>query len=124
MEIQTLYQKAIQFATTKLLVQRQLVPGTELPYVVHLSNVAMEILVAGSQTEKFDLGFAMQVALLHDTLEDTATTFEELVFRFGSAIAEAVAAFSKNGGLPNAQQMVDSLARIEKINLEAFVKKL
>jgi guanosine-3',5'-bis(diphosphate) 3'-pyrophosphohydrolase len=124
METQTLYQKAIKFATAKHLEQKQVVPGTELPYVVHLSNVAMEILVAGSQTDPFDLGFAVQVALLHDTLEDTATTFEELAFRFGYAIAEAVSALSKDAELPKAQQMADSLLRIKKLRPEVSAVKL
>ena len=44
MEIQTLYQEAIKFATAKHLEENQKLPGTDLPYVVHLSNVAMEIL--------------------------------------------------------------------------------
>ena len=124
MELQTLYQEAIKFATTKHLEQKQLVPGTELPYVVHLSNVAMEILTAGPQTTNFDLGFAVQVALLHDTMEDTATTLEELEVRFGSEVAKAVSALSKNSDLPKAQQMADSLNRIKKLKPEVWAVKM
>ena len=91
-DIQSLYQQAIKFATLKHVEQDQKVPDTELPYVVHLSNVAMEILIAGSNTNGFDLGFAVQVALLHDTIEDTSTTFDELVNTFGLPIAMAVSA--------------------------------
>ena len=54
-DIQSLYQQAIKFATLKHVEQDQKVPDTELPYVVHLSNVAMEILIAGSNTNGFDL---------------------------------------------------------------------
>lgn len=118
MEIQTLYQEAIKFATTKHLERKQLVPGTELPYVVHLSNVAMEILIAGPKTTNFDLGFAVQVALLHDTMEDTATTHEELEISFGSEVAKALSALSKNSNLPKEQQMADSLNRIKKLKPE------
>lgn len=39
MEAQTLYQEAIKFATAKHLEKEQKVSGTDLPYVVHLSNV-------------------------------------------------------------------------------------
>ena len=46
MDIQTLYQQTIKSATLKHLKQNQTIPGTDLPYVVHLSNVAMEILIA------------------------------------------------------------------------------
>jgi hypothetical protein len=42
-EVQTLYQDAIKFASYKHQKRRQKVKGTTLPYVVHLSNVAMEI---------------------------------------------------------------------------------
>jgi guanosine-3',5'-bis(diphosphate) 3'-pyrophosphohydrolase len=44
MDIQTLYQEAIKFATVKH--RNQKVPGTDLSYVVHLSDVAMEIFMA------------------------------------------------------------------------------
>lgn len=43
-------------------------PGTNLPYVVHLSNVAMEIIIASFNSDNFSLGLAVQVALLHDTI--------------------------------------------------------
>jgi len=124
MHTQTLYQEAIKFATAKHLEQKQLVPGTELPYVVHLSNVAMEILVAGAYTANFDLGFAVQVALLHDTLEDTATTRKELEGKFGKEVAKAVSALSKNLKLPKAEQMADSLKRIKKLRPEVWAVKL
>ena len=49
--------------------KNQLVPGTNLPYVVHLSNVAMEILVAAQHAANVNLGYALQLALLHDTYD-------------------------------------------------------
>ena len=76
MEAQALYQEAIKFATAKHLEKDQKVPGTDLPYVVHVSNVAMEILIASSHSGNFNLGFAVQVALLHDTMEDTSTNIK------------------------------------------------
>jgi len=53
----------------------QLVPGTTLPYIMHVSFVAMEITAALSveQVDKPDL--AVQCALLHDTIEDTDVTY-------------------------------------------------
>ena len=59
MEAQTLYQQAIKFATAKHLEKEQKVPGTDLPYVVHLSNVAMEIIIAAAYSDNFDLDFAV-----------------------------------------------------------------
>ncbi|MEZ4637991.1 MAG: hypothetical protein R2856_24030 [Caldilineaceae bacterium] len=54
----------------------QTVPGTALPYVVHVGAVAMEVTAAlthGSQVNDPDL--AVQCALLHDVIEDTSITF-------------------------------------------------
>ena len=124
MEAQTLYQNAIKFATEKHLEKVQKVPGTELPYVVHLSNVAMEIMIAASHSDNFNLGFAIQVALLHDTIEDTETTHEEIGKVFGFNIALAVSALTKNSELPEEKQMQDSLKRIKKLDTEVWAVKI
>ena len=89
-EVQTLYQEAIKFATYKHQEKRQKVKGTKLPYIVHLSNVAMEIFMAAQNTKDFNLIYAIQTALLHDTIEDTETTFDELKDSFGEDIAIAL----------------------------------
>lgn len=124
MEIQKLYQEAIKFASAKHAEKGQKVPGTNLPYDVHISNVAMEILIAGFNTPGFNLAFAVQVALLHDTIEDTATDFNELEQKFGIDVAKAVSALSKNEDLPKDQQMEDSLNRIKALQLEVWSVKL
>ncbi len=122
MEVQTLYQRALRFAAEKHLIQK--VPGSEHPYVVHLSNVAMEILVAAPHSHNFDLPQAIQIALLHDTLEDTDSGFEELGSYFGVSVAEGVAALTKNAVLPKEEQMQDSLLRIKKMPKEVWAVKL
>jgi len=124
MEVQSQYQKAIIFATSKHMEKEQKVPGTDLPYVVHLSNVAMEIMIAASNSENFDLDFAIQVALLHDILEDTSTKIEELEIKFGADIAKAVSALTKNSNLPKDEQMQDSLSRIKVLQPEVWAVKL
>lgn len=103
----------------------QLVPGTKRPYINHLGNVAMEVMRAIAVTptvEKPDL--AVQCALLHDTLEDTAVTYEVVEETFGSAVAAGVLALSKNPELPKAEQMADSLARIRQQPGEVWMVKL
>lgn len=124
METQKLYQAALIFATARHLQMNQKVPGTDLPYVVHLSNVAMEILIASSKSSNFNLGFAVQVALLHDTIEDTSTSLEELKNNFGVEVAEAVAALTKNKALSEELQMHDSLLRIKEKQPEVWAVKL
>ncbi len=122
MNIQTLYQKAIKFAGEKH--KDQLVPGTESNYIMHLSNVAMEVTITSCNTSNFDIDFAIQVALLHDSLEDTNTTFYELDSNFGIEVAEAALALTKNKELPKQQQMRDSLNRIKKLQHEVWAVKL
>ena len=121
-DIQTLYQKAIKFAAEKH--GRQKVKGTRNPYVVHLSNVAMELFVAAPHTPGFDLPFAVQVALLHDTLEDTSATRAELETTFGSDITDAVWALTKNPKLLEDYRLTDSLAKIRQCRKEVWAVKL
>ncbi|MFN8416751.1 MAG: HD domain-containing protein [Cytophagaceae bacterium] len=124
MSTQTLYQRTILFATAKHLEKNQTIPGTELPYVVHLSNVAMEILLAAPHSTDFNIDLAVQVALLHDTLEDTSTTFHELETTFGKEVADGVAALTKDDSLAKELKMQDSLSRIKQQPKEIQVVKL
>lgn len=124
MNIQDIYQKTIKFAAQKHTDQNQTIPGTDLPYVVHLSNVAMEILLAAERSENFDGKFAIQVALLHDVLEDTPTTYEELKNKFGQPVADGALALTKNADLEKDERMMDSLNRIKKLPKEVWAVKL
>ena len=124
MEIQSMYQETIKFAAAKHAEINQTIPGTNLPYVVHLSNVAMEILIAAPHSSEFRLDFALKVALLHDTLEDTQTTFEEISQEFGKDVALAVLALTKNDNLPRTDKMNDSIQRIKKLQKEVWAVKL
>jgi (p)ppGpp synthase/HD superfamily hydrolase len=122
METQALYQEAIKFAAAKH--KEQTVPGTDMSYVVHLSNVAMEILQAAPHSSPFNTGFAVQLALLHDTLEDTITTVDELTQKFGKDVALGVAALTKNDSLAKVDKMMDSLSRIKQQVKEVWAVKL
>jgi guanosine-3',5'-bis(diphosphate) 3'-pyrophosphohydrolase len=102
MDIQTRYQDALKFASAK----------------------HTEILVAAPNSPGFNTAFAVQVALLHDTIEDTATDFKELENLFGTEIAKAVSALSKNELLPKEQQMQDCLNRIKELPREVWAVKL
>lgn len=124
MSIQDIYQKTIKFAAQKHTDQNQNIPGTDLPYVVHLSNVAMEILLASEKTENFDGELAVQITLLHDVLEDTPTTYEELENTFSKTVAEGVLALTKNANLGKDEKMMDSLNRIKKLPKEVWAVKL
>ncbi len=121
--IQELYQKAISFAGEKHFGQK--VPGTKANYLMHVSDVAMEILIAFQHEPNFSLDLAAPIALLHDTLEDTKTTSKELQNKFGGKITEGVMALTKNKKLPTKQeQMADSLKRIKETFREVKLVKL
>jgi (p)ppGpp synthase/HD superfamily hydrolase len=122
MTIQSLYQNAIKFASLKH--KGQEVNGIKVPYLVHVCNVAMEILIAAPLTTGFNLSLAIQVALLHDTLEDTSTTFKELHELFGIEVALGVSALSKNAFLPKEDQMRDCIIRIQNQPKEVWAVKL
>jgi (p)ppGpp synthase/HD superfamily hydrolase len=116
------YVRAYRFAAQAH--QGQLVPGTDIPYLMHLSFVCMEILAALAAGEGSDQDLAVQCALLHDALEDTQTTHEELEHEFGAAVAAGVAALTKNDALPKDLRMTDSLRRIKEQPREVWMVKL
>lgn len=122
METQTLYQKTILFSAEKH--KDQKVPGTDLTYLIHLSDVAMEILIACIHSGDLDPSFAVQLALLHDTIEDTDTTFEEIKNEFGVEVAMGVDALSKKDFPTKNESMKDSLKRIKQQPKEVWAVKL
>src|SRR5512142_1349010 len=95
---QDTYIKAYKFAAHAH--RWQLVPGTTIPYIMHLSFVTMEILAACSVADVPDPDLAVQCALLHDVLEDTRVRYEELEAAFGGAVARGVLALTVNKKLP------------------------
>ena len=104
----------------------QLAPGTELPYINHIANVAMEVMSAianNSAIQNPDL--AVQCALLHDIIEDTDFSFNTVSNEFGDRVASGVLALTKNKELPTKEeQMKDSLARIKKQPVEVWMVKM
>ncbi len=118
------YRRALGFAATKHREQRD--PAHGHPYVVHVCKVAMEVQRAAFDDRDFDVDLAVTVALLHDTLEDTATTYDDLAQAFGVDVAQAVDALTKKGGedVPGEQRMLDSLARIRRQPRAVWVVKL
>ncbi|WP_428266658.1 HD domain-containing protein [Haliangium sp.] len=103
----------------------QTVPGTDgLPYLMHLSLVCMEVMSALAVEPGDDPDLAIQCALLHDVIEDTDVTHEQVLASFGRAVADGVQALSKDPGLPKAERMADSLARIQAQPRAVWLVKL
>ncbi len=68
--------------------------GKEFPYRLHLLFVVKTLKEFGFT----DNGQILAIGVLHDTLEDTQATYEELVTFFGTVIADAVAAVTEPKG--------------------------
>ena len=104
--------------------------GTKVSYLYHLGSVAMEVMWAisenttNSSTTKWNANFAVQCALLHDVIEDTSCTYQDVVCHFGVEVADGVQALTKNSQLPKEQRMLDSIARIKQQPLEIWVVKM
>lgn len=114
-----LWVKAMGFA--KQAHEGQLIPGTDLPYILHpmaVSDVLRPCITKGN------VGILVPVALLHDTIEDTRTTYADLVAEFGEVVAAAVQALSKDPALPKEQRMADSLRRIQAQPRAAWMVKM
>jgi (p)ppGpp synthase/HD superfamily hydrolase len=117
-----LYIKACRFAAQAH--RGQLIPSSDLPYLLHLNLVSMEILAALSAEAGHDGDLAVTCALLHDTIEDTDTTYAQIESLFGTKVADGVAALSKNLDLEKSQQLADSLDRIASQPTEIWMVKL
>jgi (p)ppGpp synthase/HD superfamily hydrolase len=117
-----LYIKACRFAAQTH--RGQLVPGSDLPYLLHLNLVSMEIIAALGAETGHDGDLAIQCALLHDTIEDTEISYDRLSALFGVRVADGVAALSKNPELEKSQQLGDSLDRIQSQPREIWMVKL
>ena len=116
------YRRALHVAATRH--AGQLMTGTTLPYLVHVTSVAGEVMRAIALEPVAAPDLAVACALLHDVVEDTATTVDELAAEFGPEVAAGVAALSKDPALAKAAQLDDSLARIRACPREVWIVKL
>lgn len=90
------------------------------PYVAHVFRVAMTARhVFGCEDE-----VVLAAALLHDTIEDTPTDFDEIEELFGVEVARCVAALTKNMLLPEAEREPEYDARLAAAGWRARLIKL
>ena len=94
-------------------------------YVTHVVSVASNVLEAYENGEEtFDLDYALKVAILHDTIEDTNVTYEDIVSKYGKDIADGVRALSKDENVEKELRMMDSIRRIKELKKEVAIVKL
>ena len=100
------YKKALEFAALKHAGQKRRNGDN---YIIHPIRVSQEV-----KTQKQRI-----IALLHDTVEDTETTLEEITEAFGPEISEAVDALTHRTNEPYATY----IQRVKK-NSDAIQVKL
>lgn len=97
-ETSQLWQRAVSFVARAH--QGQLRKDGVTPYVAHPFRVALTVRHRFACADTT----ALVTALLHDTIEDTTTDFDDLEQQFGQAIALAVAAHTKDARLPEPER--------------------
>ena len=90
------------------------------PYINHLIEVA-DLLTRVSGVSKVDI---LQAAVLHDILEDTPTTKEEIQEYFGSNIANLVSELTDTPSLSLEEKRKKQLAHVQKSSVEIKLIKL
>src|SRR3989440_5822275 len=111
--------KALAFAAHKPRDQRRK-DAEASPYINHPIALANVLVNEGGVTDIE----VLCAALLHDTVEDTATTHEELVDAFGSRIARIVAEVTDDQRLPKAERKRLQIEHAPTISKEAKLVKL
>jgi guanosine-3',5'-bis(diphosphate) 3'-pyrophosphohydrolase len=92
----------------------------ETPYVSHAFRVCLVLRDKFGVTDRV----ALAAALLHDTIEDTTTDFDDLASRFGQDVAELVVWVTKDSRLPEEQREAAYCQGLSKAPWQAKVCKL
>ena len=111
--------KALAFAAHKHRDQRRKDPAAS-PYINHPIALTNVLVNEGGVTDVEVLA----AALLHDTVEDTDTTPEELVEAFGARIAHIVAEVTDDKALPKAERKRLQIEHAPHLSGEAKLVKL
>ncbi len=112
------WQEAVAFAARAH--RNQVRKDGKTPYMSHVVRVALTVaLVYGCTEEPVILA-----ALLHDTIEDTTTDYEDIEGIFGAEVADMVAALTKNMALREEEREREYDARLAKADWRVRLVKL
>ena len=111
--------KAAHFAAQKHRDQRRKDKDTS-PYINHPISVAKIISEIGNVEDPEVLA----AALLHDTIEDTETTVEELIDNFGERVCRLVQEVTDDKTLPKLERKQRQIDHAKKISGDAAIIKL
>jgi hypothetical protein len=90
------------------------------PYINHLTEVAA---LVGEGNDGGDIDIIV-AAILHDTIEDTETTLEELTEKFGGRVAELVSEVTEDKSLSKAERKRLQVDRSANASVGAKIIKL
>jgi GTP diphosphokinase / guanosine-3',5'-bis(diphosphate) 3'-diphosphatase len=110
---------AIAFAAHKHRDQRRK-DAHASPYINHPIALARVLAVEGGVDDRL----ALLGALLHDTIEDTETTADEIAAQFGAEVAAVVLEMTDDKRLPKAERKAAQVAHAPHISRPAQLVKL
>jgi guanosine-3',5'-bis(diphosphate) 3'-pyrophosphohydrolase len=111
--------KAIEFAADKHRAQRRK-SAEGVPYINHPIGVARILAEVGGVEDEH----VLMAAVLHDTLEDTATTREELEAAFGPVVCRLVEEVTDDKSLPKADRKRLQVTHASTLSTGAALIKL
>ena len=111
--------KAVEFAERKHRGQTRK-NAAKTPYIAHPIEVARTMAEIGGVTDVDVLA----AALLHDTVEDTDTSFDELTQHFGESVARFVAEVTDDKSLPKHERKRVQVAHAKTLSAGATYIKL
>ena len=112
--------RALVFAAHKHRLQRRKGGDGKTPYINH----PIEIIAVLSDIASVDDAAVLAAAALHDTIEDTATTREELEHQFGTTVAGFVMELTDDKTLPNEQRKQDQIDHASHTSAGAALVKI
>jgi (p)ppGpp synthase/HD superfamily hydrolase len=114
MDRETLDMFSLAVETASIAHQTQTRKGNGTPYITHSFTVGMMLLEAGCSSEIVVAG------ILHDTIEDTSITYEDIKHTFGTEVARIVKECSEHDKSKSWEERKQhTLDNIAKISLEA-----
>ena len=114
-----LFIDAVAFAAMKHRAQRRKDVEAS-PYINHPIALAHVLALEAEVSDER----VLVAAILHDTLEDTETSFEELIERFGLPIAETVAEVTDDKALPKLTRKALQIEHAPQLSEQAKLVKL
>lgn len=111
--------RALSFAAAKHRDQRRK-DTAQTPYINHPIAVADILLNEAGVTDEV----VLMAALLHDTVEDTDTTFDEIEQQFGQVVRDVVAEVTDDKSLPKAVRKQHQIDHAPNLSDRAKLVKL